>query len=50
MVWLTMEIPAPSGWLYANEMVDHPYTRYTRYGITDDVRGQIIPTLTRQER
>lgn len=47
MVWLTMEIPAPSGWLYANEMVDHPDTRY---GITDDVPGQIIPTLTRQER
>jgi polysaccharide lyase family 4-like protein len=44
---VNVRIPAPSGRLYANEMVDHPYTRY---GITDDVRGQIIPTLTRQER
>ena len=47
MVWLTMLIPASSGWLCANEMVDYPYTRY---GITDDALGQIIPTLTRQER
>jgi len=35
------------GRLYANQMVDHPYTRY---GITDDVRSQIVPTLIRQKR
>jgi hypothetical protein len=47
MVWLTMQIPSPSGRFYANEMVDHPYTRY---GVTDDARSQIVPTLIRQER
>ena len=42
-----VKIPAPIGRLYANEMVDHPYTRY---GITDEVQSQIVPTLIRQER
>ena len=44
---LAMQIPAPTGRLYANQMVDHPYTRY---GISEDVRSQIVPTLIRQER
>lgn len=42
-----VKIPAPTGRLYANQMVDHPYARY---GITDDVQNQIVPTLIRQER
>lgn len=42
-----VKIPAPTGRLYANQMVEHPYTRY---GITDDVQSQIVPTLIRQER
>jgi len=42
---LTMQIPAPTGRLYANEMVDKPYTRY---GITDDAQSHIVLTLIRQ--
>lgn len=42
-----VRIPAPVGRLYANQMVDHPYTRYA---ITDEVQSQIVPTLIRQER
>jgi hypothetical protein len=41
----TMQVPAPSGRLYANEMVDKPYTRF---GITDDAQSHIVPTLIRQ--
>ena len=33
--------------LYANEMVDKPYTRF---GITDDAQNHIVPTLIRQTR
>jgi hypothetical protein len=44
---VSVKIPAPMGRLYANQMVDHPYTRY---GITDEVQSQILPTLIRQER
>lgn len=42
-----VHVPAPTGRLYANQMVDHPYSRY---GISNEVRGQIVPTLIRQER
>jgi hypothetical protein len=42
-----VKIPAPVGRLYANQMVDHPYTRYA---ITDEVQSQIVPTLIHQER
>jgi hypothetical protein len=42
-----INIPAPTGRLYANAMVDRPYTRY---GITDDAQSHIVPTLTRQQR
>ena len=42
-----VRIPAPVGRLYANQMVDHPYTRYA---ITDEVQSQIVPTLIHQER
>ena len=44
---LTMQIPAPSGRLYANEMVDKPYTRC---GITGDAQSHIVPTLLRQQQ
>lgn len=42
---LNVKISAPTGRLYANQMVEHPYTRY---GITDDAQSQIVPTLIRQ--
>ncbi len=42
---LDMTIAAPSGRLYANQMVENPYTRYN---ITEDVQGQIMPTLEKQ--
>jgi hypothetical protein len=41
-----MLVSAPTGRLYANQMVDKPYSRY---GITDDVRTKIVPTLIHQE-
>jgi hypothetical protein len=44
---VTVKIPVPTGRLYVNQMVEHPYTRY---GITDEVQSQIVPTLIRQER
>ena len=46
-VKVDVKVPAPTGRLYANQMVDHPYTRY---GITEDAQSQIVPTLIRQER
>jgi hypothetical protein len=42
-----VNVPAPVGRLYANEMVDHPYTRFA---VTDEAQSQIVPTLIRQER
>lgn len=42
-----VKVPAPTGRLYANEMVDNPYTRY---GVTDDAQSQIMPTLIRQQQ
>lgn len=42
---LDIAIAAPSGRLYANEMVDNPYIRYN---ITEDVQEQIVPTLEKQ--
>lgn len=44
---LEVDIPAPVGRLYANQMVDHPYTRFA---VTDEAQSQIVPTLLRQER
>jgi hypothetical protein len=44
---LNFTIPAPVGRLYANQMVDHPYTRFA---VTEEVQSQIVPTLLRQER
>lgn len=42
---LDMAIAAPTGRLYANQMVENPYIRYT---ITDDVQSAIVPTLEQQ--
>jgi hypothetical protein len=42
-----MQILAPTGRLYANQMVDHPDTRY---GISEETQSQIVLTLIRQER
>lgn len=38
-------IEAPTGRLYANQMVENAYVRYT---ITEDVQSQIVPTLEKQ--
>ena len=40
-----MKIHAPTGRLYANQMVEHPYARYE---VTDAARSQIVPTLIQQ--
>jgi len=42
---LDFTIIAPTGRLYANQMVENPYTRYT---ITEDVQSSIVPTLEKQ--
>ncbi|MBI5855434.1 MAG: carboxypeptidase regulatory-like domain-containing protein [Nitrospirae bacterium] len=40
-----LRVIAPTGRLYANQMVENPYIRYT---ITEDVQSQIVPTLEKQ--
>ena len=42
---LDVKIPAPTGRLYANQMVDNPYIRYK---VTEDVQSHIVPTLEKQ--
>lgn len=42
---LALNIEAPTGRLYANQMVENAYVRYT---ITEDVQSQIVPTLEKQ--
>src|SRR5512147_1260505 len=42
---LAVTITAPTGRLYANQMVENPYTRYN---ITEEVQGSIVPTLEKQ--
>ncbi len=42
---LELKVEAPTGRLYANQMVEDAYVRYT---ITEDVQSQIVPTLERQ--
>ena len=42
---LDVKIESPKGRLYANQMVENPYTRY---GITEQVQSQIVPTLEKQ--
>jgi hypothetical protein len=38
-------VAAPTGRLYANQMVENAYIRYT---ITENVQSQIVPTLEKQ--
>jgi len=38
-------VPAPTGRLYANEVLDHPYTRYN---IPEDVQKEIDPMVKKQ--
>lgn len=42
---LDFKVIAPKGRLYANQMVENAYVRYT---ITEDVQSQIVPTLEKQ--
>lgn len=42
---LKLIVAAPSGRLYANEMVEDAYVRYT---ITEDAQSHIVPTLEKQ--
>lgn len=42
---LDFKVAAPTGRLYANQMVENAYVRYT---ITEDVQSQILPTLEKQ--
>lgn len=42
---LDVVLNAPTGRLYANQMVENPYIRYN---ITEDVQSQIVPTLETQ--
>jgi hypothetical protein len=39
-------VPAPTGRLYANEVMDHPYTRYN---IPEDVKKEIDPMIQKQD-
>lgn len=42
---LKLIVAAPTGRLYANQMVEDAYVRYT---ITEDVQSQIVPTVEKQ--
>jgi len=43
--WNGLTVEAPTGRLYANQMVENAYVRYS---ITEDVQSQIVPTLEKQ--
>jgi hypothetical protein len=40
-------VPAPTGRLYANEVLDHAYVRY---GVTEEAQKEIDPMVKKQER
>ena len=44
-VTVEFKVTAPTGRLYANQMVENAFVRYT---ITEDVQSQIVPTLEKQ--
>jgi hypothetical protein len=44
-VQANIAVPAPTGRLYANEVLDHPYTRYN---IPEDVQKEIDPMIKKQ--
>ncbi|MEO5954549.1 MAG: carboxypeptidase regulatory-like domain-containing protein, partial [Nitrospiraceae bacterium] len=39
-------VPAPTGRLYANEVIDHPYTRYN---VLEETKRDIDPMIHRQD-
>ena len=41
----TIGVPAPTGRLYANEVLDHAYTRYN---VTEEAKKEIDPLLQKQ--
>jgi hypothetical protein len=40
-------VPAPTGRLYANEVLDHPYVRYN---VSEELQREIDPMVEKQER
>jgi hypothetical protein len=40
-----LKVEAPIGRLYANQMVEDAYARYT---MTDEMQSQILPTVEKQ--
>lgn len=42
---ITIGVPAPTGRLYANEVLDHAYTRYN---VTEEAKKEIDPLLEKQ--
>ena len=42
----TIGVPAPTGRLYANEVLDHAYTRYN---VTEEAKKEIDPLLKKQD-
>ena len=46
-VEVNIAIPAPTGRLYANEVLEHDYVRYN---VTEETKKEIDPMLQKQER
>ncbi|MGE3151614.1 MAG: carboxypeptidase-like regulatory domain-containing protein [Nitrospiraceae bacterium] len=44
---VTIAVSAPTGRLYANEVLDHPYNRYS---VTEETQQEIDPLLQKQDR
>jgi len=42
-----LAVPAPTGRLYANEVLDHAYIRYN---VTEDTKKEIDPMIKKQDR
>jgi hypothetical protein len=40
-------VPAPTGRLYANEVLDHPYVRYN---VSEELQREIDPMVEKQDR
>ncbi len=47
IVEAAITVPAPTGRLYANEVMDHPYVRYN---VTEETQKEIDPMVQKQER
>ena len=44
---VTIDVPAPTGRLYANEVMEHPYNRYN---VLEETKREIDPMIHKQER